>query len=386
MTVRVTTLKGPLAGVYYVEQLPSYYLQAGEPRGVWLGHAAERLGLAGEVDDEAFLALMAGMDPRRPERHLGRRYDDDVGPRVRRDLLGAEVACRSCGRSATSDVRREVLAAHDAAVAAMVGWVEAHAHTRFRIAGEVAVVDAEGIVAAAFRQHTSRIGDPQLHTHVVIPNRVASPDGRWLALDARTIKVDQRTLSALYHAGLRAELTARLGVRWDVPVRGIAELVDIPEMLRVEFSQRTGEVQRRVDEKLDRFVEAMGREPTVRERWQLEREAVLDSRPVKPRALDAEVLHRRWVDQTVALGVDPARLVTNSLDQVTVGCRPRSPHGGRGRGPGDGRHLGGAVELAAGRTGPGVGRRGPDHHRPRCWAAGRLAGRCRRRGGRVALC
>lgn len=143
-------------------------------------------------------------------------------------------------------------------------------------------------MAAGFRQHTSRTADPQLHTHVVIANRVASPDGRWLALDARTIKVDQRTLSALYHAGLRAELTARLGVGWDVPVHGIAELAAIPEVLRVEFSQRTGALQRRVDEKLDRFAESMGREPTVRERWRLEREAVLDSRPAKPTALDAE--------------------------------------------------------------------------------------------------
>ena len=74
VTVRVTTLKGPLAGAYYVEQLPSYYLDAGEPRGVWIGQGAGLLGLAGEVDDEAFLAVMAGMDPWRPERHLGRRY------------------------------------------------------------------------------------------------------------------------------------------------------------------------------------------------------------------------------------------------------------------------------------------------------------------------
>ena len=319
MTVRVTTLKGPLAGVYYVEQLPSYYLQAGEPRGVWHGRGAEMLGLVGEVDDEAFLAVMAGMDPRRPERHLGRRYDE-------MSVRGFDVTC-SAPKSMSvlwalgdDHVRREVFAAHDAAVAAMVGWIEAHAHTRFRIAGEVAVVDAEGIVAAGFRQHTSRSGDPQLHTHVVIANRVASPDGRWLALDARAIKFDQRTLSALYHAGLRAELTGRLGVAWEVPEHGIAEIADIPETVRLEFSARTGEVQRRVDEKLDRFVESMGREPTVRERWQLEREAVLDSRPVKPRALDAEVLHRRWVDQTIALGVDPARLITNSLDQVTAGA------------------------------------------------------------------
>ena len=81
----------------------------------------------------------------------------------------------------------------------------------------MAVVDAEGIVAATFRQHTSRALDPQLHTHVVIANRVKSPDGRWLALDARLIKHDQRTLSALYHAGLRAELTQRFGVRWNQP-------------------------------------------------------------------------------------------------------------------------------------------------------------------------
>jgi conjugative relaxase-like TrwC/TraI family protein len=159
MTVRVTTLKGPEAGVYYVEQLPSYYLQVGEPRGRWLGHATEQLGLAGEVDDEAFLALMAGMDPRRPERHLGRKYDDT-------SVRGFDVTTCSAPKSVSilwalgdEAVREEVLAAHDAAVAAMVGWIEAHAHTRFRVAGEVAVVDAEAIAAVAFRQH---IGLPDL--------------------------------------------------------------------------------------------------------------------------------------------------------------------------------------------------------------------------------
>jgi hypothetical protein len=174
-------------------------------------------------------------------------------------------------------------------------------------------------VAAGFRQHTSRSGGPQLHTHVVIANRVVSPDGRWLALDARTIKVDQRTLSALYHAGLRAELTSRLGVAWDVPEHGIAELADLPEMLRVEFSQRAGALQRRVDEKLDRFAEAIGREPTVRERWQLEREAVLDSRPTKPKALDAEVQHRRWSDQAATLGFDPAAVVAQTAGRPVPG-------------------------------------------------------------------
>jgi hypothetical protein len=34
------------------------------------------LGLSGTVDDDAFLALMAGMDPRDPERLLGNGYSE----------------------------------------------------------------------------------------------------------------------------------------------------------------------------------------------------------------------------------------------------------------------------------------------------------------------
>ncbi len=54
MTVRVTTLKGPNAGVYYVDSLPNYYLDAeGEPPGVWHGHGATLLGLDGVLVDGA---------------------------------------------------------------------------------------------------------------------------------------------------------------------------------------------------------------------------------------------------------------------------------------------------------------------------------------------
>ncbi|MGH9269175.1 MAG: relaxase domain-containing protein, partial [Acidimicrobiales bacterium] len=54
MTARVTTLKGSDAGLYYVEGLPSYYLDGDEPPGRWLGTAAESLGLSGEVADADF--------------------------------------------------------------------------------------------------------------------------------------------------------------------------------------------------------------------------------------------------------------------------------------------------------------------------------------------
>jgi len=315
VTVRVTTLKGADAGAYYAEQLPNYYLDSGEPRGIWVGEGAQQLGVTGEVSDEAFLAVMAGMDPRRPDRDLGRRYDD-------KSVRGFDVTA-SAPKSVSvlwalgdQHIRRSVLDAHDTAVRGLARWIEAHAHTRYRIGGEIAIVDAKGIVAAAFRQHTSRALDPQLHTHLVIANRVKSPDGRWLALDARLIKRDQQTLSALYHVALRAELTARLGVRWHQTEHGIAEMADVPEALLAEFSTRTAAVARRVDDKLDRFIETMGREPTPRERWRLEREAATDSRPAKAHAADAQTLHDGWAAQTRQLGLEPAAVVEHAIDQV----------------------------------------------------------------------
>ncbi len=318
MTVRVSTLNGIEAGRYYVDRLPRYYLDANEPRGRWLGDAALELGLAGEVDDEDFLAIMDGCDPNRPGRNLGRAYGDE-------SVRGFDVTC-SAPKSVSvlfalgdDEIRQRVLLSHDRAVEALVGWIERHAHTRYRIGGEVAVVDAEGVIVALFRQHTSRALDPQIHTHVVIPNRVKSPDGRWLALDARLIKRDQRTLSALYHAALRAELTLHLGVRWRTPDNGIAEMADIPDVVLTEYSSRTNDIRHRIDAKLDRFVATMDRDPTPRERWRLEREAVLDTRPGKEPNVNAATLHAEWREQAWQLGAAPEDIVADAVGRV----RPR---------------------------------------------------------------
>jgi conjugative relaxase-like TrwC/TraI family protein len=316
VTARVITLKGPGAGEYYVHALPSYYLDAGEPAGIWHGDGAHLLGLHGEVNDDQFLRLMAGLDPNGSgNTPLGRNYGDT-------SVRGFDVTA-SAPKSVSvlfavgdDDTRNEVLAAHDSAVATMVEWVEAHAHTRFRINGNVAVVDAKGIVAATFRQHTSRVLDPQLHTHVVIANRVRSPDGRWLSLDARTLKLDQRTLSSVYHSTLRSELTSRLRVGWHEPVNGIAEMTGVPDVVLEEFSTRTAGVQRRIDEKLDRFVDTFDRNPTPKERWKLEREAVIDSRPAKRHPSDASDLHDGWVDQLETLSHHPLEIVKKSVGQV----------------------------------------------------------------------
>lgn len=315
MTARVITLKGPDAGAYYVDGPGGYYLDGDEPPGQWLGLGVEALGLSGEVDDDDLLALMDGRDPVDGE-SLGTSHHE-------RTVRGFDVTC-SAPKSVSvlfaigdDGVRQEVLDAHDAAVAAVFGWIEDHAHCRYRVDGEIWTVDADGLVAAAFRQHTSRAHDPQIHTHLAIVNRVMAPDGRWLALDARTLKHDQRTVSALYAAGLRAELTSRLGVRWHEVENGQAEIADAPEEVLDTFSQRTKQMARRVDEKTERFVDDLGRRPTPRERWRIEREAVTDSRPTKASA-DARELRQHWHEQLDALGFKAARY----LHRVIGRARP----------------------------------------------------------------
>ena len=307
MTVRVTTLKGAGAGRYYTEHLPSYYMDGAEPAGRWWGRGAGLLGLDGEMDANDFLSVMAGHDPATSQ-HLGRRFGEG-SVRGYDATFSAPKSVSVLFGVGEPEVRWQVVEAHNRAVDAVLGWIESHAHTRMRRHGHVVTVDAEAIVVGVFRQHTSRRLDPQLHTHAVIANRVRAPDGRWLALDARTIKLDQRTLSALYHVNLRSELTRRLGVSWQQPEHGIAEIADIDGDLLAEFSQRTTDVQQRIDEKLGRFRTDLGREPTDKERWRLEREAVLDSRPSKPHGQTQAELDEEWRVRVETLGYDPDRLV-----------------------------------------------------------------------------
>ncbi len=60
----------------------------------------------------------------------------------------------------------------------------------------------------------------------------------------------------------------------------------------------------------------MGREPTPRERWKLEREAAIDSRPAKTHSVEAAALREAWAEQTRQLGHDPVAVVLNAVEKV----------------------------------------------------------------------
>jgi conjugative relaxase-like TrwC/TraI family protein len=80
-----------------------------------------------------------------------------------------------------------IVHAHHEAVAEVVGFMEREiAATRTGTTaydGAVAQVDVNGLIATAFDHFDSRAGDPHLHTHVVISNKVQTLlDGKWRSL------------------------------------------------------------------------------------------------------------------------------------------------------------------------------------------------------------
>src|SRR3954465_15562129 len=62
---------------------------------------------------------------------------------------------------------------------------------------------------------------------------------RWRALDGEPLLKSYRVAAGyLYQAQLRAELQRSLGVEWETPVKGMAELRGVPREVLLELSTR----------------------------------------------------------------------------------------------------------------------------------------------------
>src|SRR5207302_3894477 len=128
-----------------------------------------------------------------------------------------------------------------------IGYAEQH--TFFSRSGVNGVVQEQvrGVLAVAFDHWDSRTGDPQLHSHVVIPNRAQSLDGTWRTLDSRALFKQVVTLSELHQGILQDLLTARLGWGWDARQRRHSavpkwEATGVGDALMAEFSQRSKQI------------------------------------------------------------------------------------------------------------------------------------------------
>ena len=226
---------------------------------------------------------------------------------------------------APSKVAGEIEAAHRAAVEDTIAWLEREvAFTRSGIGG-VRQVAVRGLVAAAFTHRDSRAGDPDLHTHVAVSNKVQTlPEegGRWLALDGRVLFKAKVAASERYNTRLEAELVERLGVRFverrrAAGRRPVREVDGVDEVLASRWSTRRRVIDRRCGELARQFQVDHGRAPTPIESLALGQQATLETRDAKHEPVSEVEQRRTWLAEAVeCLAGNVPEMVTSALHRA----------------------------------------------------------------------
>jgi conjugative relaxase-like TrwC/TraI family protein len=188
---------------------------------------------------------------------------------------------------ADKETREVIYRCHQSAIDEVLSYAEREVfHTRTGNQGCVEE-DIVGIVAASFTHFDSRDGDPQLHDHVVILNRVqAKNDGAWRTLDSRGLFASAVMLSEMHQGVLSDFLTAKLGWDWEAHSRRSSsvakwEVAGISKRLMDEFSQRTTAIVSAKDRLIAQFEDDHHRTPTDVEVLKLRQTATLSTRRAK---------------------------------------------------------------------------------------------------------
>lgn len=364
--------------------LTRYYTESGCPPGTWVGTGLMSLddgrsaALAeGDTVTEEHLArlLGEGIHPVTGEK-LGKRFPSLQPPRERiaarvarldPDLRGEaraeaverireeQVAKKSrtavAGFDLTFSPPKSVSAiwgvadagtqaliaqAHHAAMRDTIALLEERVAATRVGAGGIAQMPIVGVIATAFDHYDSRAADPQLHTHVVVSNKVQGQDGRWRSLDSRRLHRATVALSASYNAFLTDHTARLLGVTW-VPVdRGKDrntgwEIEGVPAALIAAFSRRTtggsdsGEGIKQVKNRLiERYVAEHGRQPSAATIAKLRQQATLETRPGKELHSLADLTADWRARAGVVLGEDAPTWAQHLLDRGATEARLRA--------------------------------------------------------------
>ena len=303
----------PAGWSYYATEIAEgredYYLQSATP-SLWAGSGAKALGVHGEtITSEGLAALFGrGVNPLSGEA-LGRSWKEDDKSRVAGYAVTFSPPKSVSVLWATADdaTSTEMLAAHQVAVDESLRFLEEHAAFTRRGRGGVFQVDTEGFIAASFVHKTSRAADPQLHTHVLIANKVRAKDGAWLSLDGREFFEHQKAAGMLYKATLRAELSRRVGVSWtSVDDNGIAEIDGVPSALADLWSKRRHEVEIAGRELITEREATLGRSLSGSERAQSLQIAAYRTRAPKVTGEEStEDLRANWRSESRSWGFEP---------------------------------------------------------------------------------
>lgn len=204
-------------------------------------------------------------------------------------------------------LREGVQKAHEAAISDVVKFLEEQVIMTRRGAGGVRQIDIDGgLIATKFRHYDSRSGDPNLHDHLVISNRVKGSDGQWSSIDGRTLFQWNVAASELYNAKLAEHLEQTLGLVC-VPDATKSELSPVMEIAGInremveQFSSRRSEISTELDRLKEQYVETHGHAPGRKAMLELAQQATLSTRPHKSEAKSLKNLCEEWAAKAEAL-------------------------------------------------------------------------------------
>lgn len=261
------------ASTYYEKD--NYYTQQ---VGEWRGALKEQLGL-GDLDHESFQSLIRGINPTTGEAIVAskenmqnQRAAIDVtltAPKSVSVLLELAIA------RGDTRLAELLVSAHNQAVNKTLDHIESrYAASRVQKNGKRKNEKTGNLLFAKFQHDTSRELDPTLHTHGLIMNFTQCKDGKFRSLEAGKMLKDNRKNGLFYRSEL-AEILKKEGFELVITneEKAFYELKEVDPKLIKEFSQRTSQIKKKVEELRERF-------PNMSE-TQLHQKATLQSRKSK---------------------------------------------------------------------------------------------------------
>jgi TrwC relaxase/AAA domain len=171
-----------------------------------------------------------------------------------------------------------------------VAWLERHAtytRTGHHSSRTGEWRDGDGLVASVFLHHISRDGDPHLHLHVAVWNRVQRADGadeKWRTLDSRSLHNQRLAVAPVTDRIVETRLSA-LGYAMVPREDGNgAEVGGVSQDVMDTFSSRSRALTPELKALIGQYQMVHGKPPSKRTTWLLGQQAAQNTRRTKAEA------------------------------------------------------------------------------------------------------
>lgn len=192
--------------------------------------------------------------------------------------------------------RQAIEKIHNECVEESLEWVEDNVlFTRTGARGE-RQIKARGMIASTFVHYDTRAGDPDLHTHCLISNKVQAARGvdgltdaeadKWRSIDARALLQNAARVGQRYQQRLTHRLSEELGIDFRPRIatddkQPVWEVAGISDDLIESFSSRRTMARPVYEKYAADYAATHGHAPSDRTRYALWQQAILDTRDAK---------------------------------------------------------------------------------------------------------